>query len=197
MKESSALPGWPRRMISRMQNTNADMTPDLKIGVIGGGSWGTALANVLATKGFAIEMWVYEQEVREQIQSMKENRLFLPGVPLSSNLTPTNDLKAAASNKDILLLVVPSHLMRSVTETMAQAVNPETVVVTASKGIENITHLTMSGVLQEVLPQIPEDQYSIRSRRPSPPCLDHHGKRPPERRCYWIRPHTSAPGCCS
>ena len=156
-------PDWPKRMTNQMQNTNSEVPLDLKIGVIGGGSWGTALANVLATKGFPIEMWVYEKEVKDQILSENENRLFLPGITLSSNLTPTNDLIAAASNKDILLLVVPSHLMRSVTEKLAQTVTPETIVVTASKGIENITHLTMNGVLREVLPQISGDQLAVLS----------------------------------
>jgi glycerol-3-phosphate dehydrogenase (NAD(P)+) len=161
MKEWSARPAWPRKMINHMENPSAEVPLDLKIGVIGGGSWGTALANVLASKGFAIEMWVYEAEVKDHILSHHENHLFLPGIPLSDNLMPSNDLIEVASGKDILLLVVPSHLMRSVTEQISPVVSPQTTLVTASKGIENVTHLTMNGVLKEVLPQVPEAQLAV------------------------------------
>jgi glycerol-3-phosphate dehydrogenase (NAD(P)+) len=144
-----------------MQNQISEVPLDIKIGVIGGGSWGTALANVLAGKGLPIEMWVYEQEVKDHILSRHENHLFLPGIPLSENVIPSNDIIEVAGGKDILLLVVPSHLMRSVTEQMAPAIGPQTIVVTASKGIENTTHLTMNGVLKEVLTQVPEAQLAV------------------------------------
>lgn len=152
---------WQRKTINKMQ-TNSEMnTPEIKIGVVGGGSWGTALANVLATKGLDIDLWVLEEEVKEQIETHRENQLFLPGVTLSPHLKPSNDLIKVASDKDLLLLVVPSHVMRSVTEKMKTLVKPDTIVVTASKGIENETHLTMNGVLLEVLPQLSEDHLAV------------------------------------
>jgi len=144
-----------------MQTTSAENPSDPKIGVIGGGSWGTALANVLADKGFAIDLWVFEKEVKDQIETHRENRLFLPGVILSDNLTPSGDLAEVVVGKDMLLLVVPSHVMRAVTEKMSRLVSPDTILVTASKGIENKTHLTMNGVLRQVLPQTPEDHLAV------------------------------------
>ena len=64
-----------------MMSTSTEMIPgELRIGVIGGGSWGTVLADLLAAKGFAIDLWVYEREVMEQINSHRENRIFLPGI---------------------------------------------------------------------------------------------------------------------
>ena len=144
-----------------MQTKSFEQPSDLNIGVIGGGSWGTALANVLAEKGTEIDLWVFEDEVKEQIEKYRENRLFLPGVTLSANLRPSNDLASVAAGKDVLLLVVPSHVMRAVTEKLVDLVSDDTILVTASKGIENQTHLTMSGVLRDVLPQIPAERSAV------------------------------------
>jgi len=127
---------------------------DLKIGVVGAGSWGTALANLLALKGLAIDHWVFEPEVKKQIETQHENRMFLPGCILSDKLVPSNDIKAVASGKDVVLVVVPSHVMRATSEKMAPYLSADTLVVTASKGIENGTHLTMTGILEQTLPGI-------------------------------------------
>jgi len=130
-----------------------------KIGVVGAGSWGTALANLLGSKGFRIDLWVFEEEVKDQIQTDRENRIFLPGFTLSENLFPSNDLSEVVSGKDVILVVVPSHFMR---ETMARIVghiSKESIIVTASKGIENKTHLTMTQVAMEIAPDIPEGNF--------------------------------------
>jgi glycerol-3-phosphate dehydrogenase (NAD(P)+) len=123
----------------------------VSVGVVGGGSWGTALADLLAAKGYPVALWVYEREVAEQIALLRENRLFLPGVSLSPNLAATNDLGAVVAGKDLLVVVVPSHVMRATAGAMAAHLAPGTAVVSASKGIENDTQLTMTGVLREVL----------------------------------------------
>lgn len=136
---------------------------DVRIGVVGAGSWGTALANLLATKGFAIDHWVFESEVKEQIETQRENAVFLPGVRLSPNLRPSNDLERVVADKDLVLVVVPSHVMRVTAERMADAIDPGTLVVSASKGIENQTHLTMTGVLKETLPSVAPEQLAVLS----------------------------------
>jgi len=135
----------------------------IKIGVIGGGSWGTALANLLGTKGFKISFWVFEEEVKEQIIKERENKIFLPGFHLSENLFPSNNLAEVVSDKDIILIVVPSHVMRETTLKIVNYISAETMIVSASKGIENKTHLTMSGVLKETLSKIPETQFAVLS----------------------------------
>jgi len=141
---------------------NRDINPDnIKIGVVGAGSWGTALANLMASKGFAIDLWVYEKEVISQILESGENQFFLPDIKLSSNLKPLNDLAAVVSGKDLLLVVVPSHVMRETTLKMANHVSEAAIIASASKGIENKTHLTMNGVLQETLPQIPPERLAV------------------------------------
>jgi glycerol-3-phosphate dehydrogenase (NAD(P)+) len=130
-------------------------TKKFQIGVVGGGSWGTALANLLASKGYAIKLWVFEKEVKDQILETGENKVFLPDVKLSANLHPTNDIAETVMGKNMVVVVVPSHLMREITSKTAKAVSKEAIIVTASKGIENKTHLTMTGVLKETLAEIP------------------------------------------
>jgi len=135
----------------------------IKIGVIGAGSWGTTLADLLGEKGFKVDHWVFEAEVRKQIQEHRENRVFLPGFTLSPNIFPTNDLAHVVSGKDIVLIVVPSHFMRETAKKTAGNISKNTIIVSASKGIENKTHLTMSRVLKETLPEIQEDNFAVLS----------------------------------
>ncbi|MEA3280039.1 MAG: NAD(P)H-dependent glycerol-3-phosphate dehydrogenase [Thermodesulfobacteriota bacterium] len=135
----------------------------IKIGVVGAGSWGTTLANLLGKKGFKVDHWVFEAEVRKQIQELRENRVFLPGFTLSPNIFPTNNLARVVSGKDIVLIVVPSHFMRETARKTAGNISKKTIIVSASKGIENKTHLTMSGVLKETLPEIPEKNFAVLS----------------------------------
>lgn len=124
----------------------------MEIGVIGAGAWGTALANLLANKGLEVALWVFEQEVCADILEGRENKVFLPGVPLSANIHPSNDLDQVAVGKELLLLVVPSHVFRSIATRLVHHPTEETIIVSASKGIENKTHLTMSGILEQLLP---------------------------------------------
>ena len=135
----------------------------LKIGVVGAGSWGTALANLLALKGYPIDLWAYEDEVIAQIKEKRENKVFLPGVRLSPNIEPCGDIKAVAAEKDLLLVVTPSHIMREATQQIRGTIGGHTIVVTASKGIENNTHLTMTGVLGQTLPELPDDHLAVLS----------------------------------
>ncbi|OIN97374.1 MAG: glycerol-3-phosphate dehydrogenase [Deltaproteobacteria bacterium CG1_02_45_11] len=136
---------------------------DIKIGVVGAGGWGTALANLLGRKGFKIDLWAFEKEVRDQIADYRENKIFLPGFSLASNLLPSNDIDKVVSEKDLILIVVPSHVMREVTSKIAEHVSKDAIIVSASKGIENKTHLTMSGVLQETLPEISAGHIAVLS----------------------------------
>jgi glycerol-3-phosphate dehydrogenase (NAD(P)+) len=135
----------------------------LKIAVVGAGSWGTAIADLLGSKGFQISLWVYEKEVKDQIERFQENKLFLPGYKLSANILPSNDLAAVVADKNLIVIVVPSHLMRAMTEKMAGHLAGGTAVVSASKGIEQKTHRTMSGVIKENIPEVAEDCLAVLS----------------------------------
>lgn len=134
-----------------------------RIGVVGAGSWGTALAKLLADKGYVLDLWVFEPEVKEEIEKNRENKVFLPGFSLPENLVPTNDLEVVVKDKDLVLVVVPSHCMRSISLDMKAYINPETIVVSASKGIENITHQTMTDILSESIDFIPKENFAVLS----------------------------------
>lgn len=146
-----------------MANIDPNRLEKLKIGVVGAGSWGTALANLLAVKGYPIDLWVFESEVKKQILEENENKLFLPGVTLSENIHPSNDLTAVVDGKDLIVMVVPSHVMRTTAASMAGLLSKNTILVSASKGIENETFLTMTGVLKEMLPDLPSENFTVLS----------------------------------
>ncbi|ALC14809.1 NAD(P)H-dependent glycerol-3-phosphate dehydrogenase [Desulfuromonas soudanensis] len=125
----------------------------MNIGVIGAGSWGTTLANLLAKKGYSVTLWAYEEDLVARMREGGENDLYLPGIKLSANLAFTHDLPEAATAKDLLLLVPPSQLMRRVMKQASPHIAPQTLLVSASKGIETETLLPMSSVLAEILPR--------------------------------------------
>lgn len=124
-----------------------------RIGVIGGGSWGTALAKLLAEKGYPVSMWVHDAERCRQILEKRENVIYLPGIALPPNLVPSTDLREVVSGSKTLLCVVPTHVFRSVMTEVARVINGSPLVVSASKGIEDETSKTMAGILEEVLPK--------------------------------------------
>ena len=133
------------------------------IGVVGAGSWGTALANLLSVKGCTVKLWAFEQEVKESIDADRENKLFLPGVKLSPTLSASNEIATVVKDKDLVLIVVPSHVMRETATRAADHLDDRSVVVTASKGIEIKTHLTMTGILKDTLPPIFSDRLAVLS----------------------------------
>jgi glycerol-3-phosphate dehydrogenase (NAD(P)+) len=124
---------------------------DIQIGVIGAGSWGTTLANLLARKGFGVTLWVYEDELIQLIATKRENSLYLPGVKLSENIIPTNSIKEVCQHKDLLISASPSQVVRDVMQKTHPYLSPQVKLVSATKGIENNTLFTMSKLLQEVL----------------------------------------------
>ncbi|MGD8512713.1 MAG: NAD(P)H-dependent glycerol-3-phosphate dehydrogenase [Deltaproteobacteria bacterium] len=135
----------------------------MNIGVIGAGAWGTALANLLADQGCEVALWAFEKEVCSDILESRENKVFLPGIRLCEDLAPSNDLNNVAAAKDMLLLAVPSHVFRSVAVRLVHHPAEKTLIVSATKGIENETHLTMSGILQQLLPPRLHGQIAVLS----------------------------------
>jgi len=131
-----------------------------KVAVIGAGSWGTTLANLLAEKGCNVDLWVREEEVYHQINEDHINKKFLPDMPLDRRLNPVRSYEEALADKELVLVVVPSHVFREVLNHMKPHLRPETALMTANKGIENVSLLTMSQVAEEVLPKEYMGQYA-------------------------------------
>ncbi|TFG89445.1 MAG: NAD(P)-dependent glycerol-3-phosphate dehydrogenase, partial [Gemmatimonadales bacterium] len=123
----------------------------MRIAVIGAGSWGTALANLLAGKGLDVTLWAYEQELVERLAESHVNDLFLPEVALDRRLHFTNDLATAVSGRLLVVLASPSQVMRSVVRQLQPHLAADSLLVSAAKGIENDTLLLMSEVLEEEL----------------------------------------------
>jgi len=123
----------------------------MNIGVIGAGGWGTTLANLLAEKNYKVRLWAYEEDVVRDINEKRENSQFLPGIKLSGNIEATNDLKEAVSGKDVIITAVPSDFLRNVAKEIAKYISKDTIVVSVTKGLEDITFKRMSEILEEEL----------------------------------------------
>ncbi len=124
-----------------------------RVAVVGAGSWGTALANLLASKGEAVVLWAHETEVVDEVNKRHRNDLFLPEAPLEPTLQATNDLAAAVGGAEVVVSAAPSHAVRPVMREAAAALAPGALVVSASKGLEAQGLKRMTQVLADVLPR--------------------------------------------
>ncbi len=118
-----------------------------KISVIGAGSWGTALAGVLSGKGLRTVLWGHNEDHVLNLKKDRENRKYLPGFSFLPNLEVEYDLKEAATGADVVCMVVPSHGYRAVFEKLIPYLKTGAFVVSAVKGIENNTLMTMTQVM--------------------------------------------------
>ena len=123
-----------------------------KISVIGAGAWGTALAKHLAEKGLAVQLWAYEHNVVQAINTAHENPVFLKGVTLPHNLIATSSFAEATGSCEAVLFAVPSHAARPVLRELVGCLPDSTPVVCATKGIEEDTAKLMTQVMADELP---------------------------------------------
>lgn len=126
-----------------------------KVAVIGAGSWGTALAAHAARQGLAVSLWARRRQVTEQINLERLNPEFLPGLILPEGLRATTDLAEALEGQKLILMVVPSHVMRETAARLAPFLEPGAIVLSASKGIEDETSHTMVEILARELSGCP------------------------------------------
>lgn len=132
-----------------------------KIAVIGAGSWGTTLANHLAQKGLSVNLWVREEQVFEQIKNERMNKIFLPGMELVPQLEPVRSYEEAMLDRELILLVVPSHVYREVLTGVKPYLRAGIPLMTATKGIENKTLMLMSQVAEDVLTKEHMEHFAI------------------------------------
>ena len=126
-----------------------------RIAVLGAGSWGTALAVLLAGNGAQVRLWGHLAADVERLRADRENRQFLPGVKFPSGLEPLSDLQAAVEDVDEVLVVVPSHAFRAVTEALVPVLARGVALSWATKGFEPETGLLLHEVAATVLPGRP------------------------------------------
>jgi glycerol-3-phosphate dehydrogenase (NAD(P)+) len=124
----------------------------MKIAVVGGGAWGTALADLLARKGETVTLWAREPEVVQSVNRDHVNAMFLPGSKLAPTLVAVGDLATAVRGAEVIVSAAPSHAVRPVMSQAAAALSGKPLVVSASKGLDPDKLERPSTVLIEVLP---------------------------------------------
>jgi glycerol-3-phosphate dehydrogenase (NAD(P)+) len=125
------------------------------VAVVGSGSWGSALAYHLARAGHEVRLWARRRDQAEEIQETRENGRYLPGIHAPEGLRATCELPEALAGATLVLTVVPSQITRQVWTEARRYLPPRIPVISASKGIENMTLALMSQVLADVLPEHP------------------------------------------
>ncbi|MBX9747046.1 MAG: NAD(P)-dependent glycerol-3-phosphate dehydrogenase [Hyphomonadaceae bacterium] len=137
-----------------MKHSEADARDGFRsVAVLGGGAWGTALAQVAAAAGRPVTLWAREPEVVDGVNQAHENPLFLPGIGLNAKLTATNAMEKAAE-ADLILAVPPAQHMRAVLKSLKPHLKPGAPLVLCAKGVERGTLALMTDVLAEELPEI-------------------------------------------
>ena len=124
-----------------------------EIGMIGAGSWGTALTWLLTNNGHHVTVWSALDAEIEMLKKDREQKSKLPGVILSEDTRFTTDLKAAVEGKDLLVLAVPSPFTRSTAARLKDVVEDGQIIVNVAKGIEENTLMTLSQIIEEEVPQ--------------------------------------------
>lgn len=123
----------------------------MKIGVVGAGSWGTALAYLLNQNGHSVALWGYDKNEIVSMQNNRENKKFLPGIKLNENLKITYDSNDLI-DKEMIVFAVPSKAVREVSERFKPLFDDGRIIVNVAKGIEQESLLRLSEVIKEVIP---------------------------------------------
>ena len=123
----------------------------MKLAIIGGGSWGTALAIVLAPRSESVTLWVYEADLAATMTRTRVNDIFLPGFKLPEGVQVVTDLATALGDADIVLGVMPSHHARGIYTAMLPYLTPSLILVSATKGLEQGSLLRVSQVIEQVV----------------------------------------------
>ena len=124
-----------------------------KVAVIGSGSWGTALAQMLTVHGHTVRMWARNASTVAEINERHTNEKYLPGILLPQALTATTDRAEALEGADMILSAVPSRAVRQTMMDFASYVPAKTVVINVAKGLEDGSLLRLSEVIQQCVPQ--------------------------------------------
>ena len=134
----------------------------MKVSVLGAGSWGTALAIILANNGHQVIMWEYNKQYVKNLKKHYENKVFLPGIKIPSEIEITHSLKDAASDQHMIVIAIPTQFIRSVLKQMKKISFKNTTFVSVSKGIEKDTLLTVDHIIAEEL-DVSEDAIGVLS----------------------------------
>lgn len=135
----------------------------MKCVVLGAGAWGTTLAILLHYNGHQVTLWEYNKHYCKVLQKQRENIKFLSGYPLPNEITITNNINEAIHDKNIIVLAIPTQFIRSILKHVHSSEVKDAVFVSVSKGIENKTLLTVSGIIKSIFKDISDDQIGVLS----------------------------------
>jgi glycerol-3-phosphate dehydrogenase (NAD(P)+) len=121
-----------------------------EIGVLGAGAWGTALAKVLAEKGQDITLWCHGAETFRDLAERRENRIYLPTIALPATIKATQSISETVSGKRLIVIALPSHVVRTVLSGAAPEVDAQTMIVCGTKGLEEESAKTMGALLLDL-----------------------------------------------
>lgn len=125
----------------------------MKIAVIGSGSWGTAVAVMLAARGHNVYLWSWIQEETDRLAHDRENKEFLPGIPFPETITCTHDMALCTENADLIITAAPSPATRTTAKQLSPHVKEGQKIINISKGLEEGTLLRLSEVYKQEIPQ--------------------------------------------
>lgn len=131
--------------------------------VLGAGGWGTTLAILLHNNGHKVTLWEYKPDYAEELKSKRENRIYLPGVPIPEEIQITSDIREALSKKHFIVLAIPTQYLRSVLNRIDFNAIKNSIIVNVAKGIEISTLKRVSEIIKDVFPDISETQIATLS----------------------------------
>ncbi len=135
----------------------------MKISVLGAGGWGTTLAILLHYNGHEVTIWEYKKSYSKILAKSRINETYLPGVKIPKEILITHELKESTTNKNMIVLAVPSQFLRSVVKQIAPSDIKNSILVSVAKGIENKSLMTMSQMLKDEIPTVNNDQIGVLS----------------------------------
>ena len=127
--------------------------PMSTVSVLGGGSFGTIIANIIAENGYRVNFWMRSDTLVEEVNRTHENSQYLPGFTLHDNVVATSDMQSAVENSDIIFVAVPSAYFRKVVKDMLRWSKSDAILVSTTKGIEAGSFKLMSQILQQEAPE--------------------------------------------
>ena len=135
-----------------------------RVGVLGAGSWGIALAMVLNENGHEVTLWEFREDAAEKLKQTRDAKEFLPGIFIQENMGVSSSLEETCKDKDAVIVAVPSHVVRSVAEKMNKLKYDEIpIVIDVAKGIENDTLMRMSHILEDTIRWLTKDKIVVLS----------------------------------
>jgi glycerol-3-phosphate dehydrogenase (NAD(P)+) len=124
----------------------------MKVVVLGGGAWGTVLGSLAASRGHDVALWEFDARAADELARARTSARCVPGFQLPPSIAVTNDVRAATTDREVVVLVVPSDTVRATLAAARQVIAPGTIVVCASKGLEPESRRTMADVIGDILP---------------------------------------------